>query len=33
MSDAGRPDDPAWVEVGRLAELGLLSATLVHEIR
>ncbi len=26
-------DDPAWLEVGRLAELGLLSAALVHELR
>ncbi|MBN1337089.1 MAG: GHKL domain-containing protein [Deltaproteobacteria bacterium] len=26
-------DDRTWMEVGRLAELGLLSATLVHELR
>jgi len=33
MSEPRRRDEGAWLEVGRLAELGLLSATLVHELR
>ena len=35
MSSDGSPTDSTatWMEVGRLAELGLLSATLVHELK
>jgi two-component system, NtrC family, sensor kinase len=33
LSRPGLQDERAWMEVGRLAELGLLSATLVHELR
>jgi two-component system C4-dicarboxylate transport sensor histidine kinase DctB len=33
-SDSSQPGSSAhWMELGRLAELGLLSATLVHELR